>query len=82
MVSRARFLKDVAMAIELQFVVHIGLVKIGVHIKRLAALQAHDAQPGAGQFHRHDRAHDAAAHDNDIDGFQFCIRHLSFPCRA
>ena len=59
-------LKDVAMAIELQFVVHIGLVKIGVHIERLAALQAHDAQPGAGQFHRHDRAHDAAAHDNDI----------------
>jgi hypothetical protein len=75
-------LKDVAMAIVLQFVVDVGLIKVSVHIERRAAFQAHDAQPGAGQFHRHDRAHDAAAHDNDIDGFQFRIRHFSSTCRA
>ena len=72
-------LEDVAMTIELQFVVHVGFLKIGVDIELLAALQAHDAQPGAGQFHGHDRAHDATAHDDDIDGFQFRGRHLSIP---
>jgi hypothetical protein len=57
------------MAIELKFVIHIGFLKVGVDIELLAALQAHDAQPGAGQLHRHDRADHAAAHDDDIDRF-------------
>jgi hypothetical protein len=57
------------MAIELQFVIHVGFLKVGVDIELLAALQAHDTQPGAGQFHRHDRAHHATADDDDIDRF-------------
>jgi chloramphenicol 3-O-phosphotransferase len=62
-------LEDVAMAIELQFVVRVWFLKVGVDIELLAALQAHDAQPGAGQFHGHDRADHATADDDDIDSF-------------
>ena len=57
------------MSIELQFVVHVGFLKVGVDIELLAALQAHDAHPCAGQFHGHDRADHATAHDDDIDRF-------------
>jgi hypothetical protein len=73
-------LEDVAVAIELQFVVHVGFLEVRVYIELLAALQAHDAQPGAGQFHGHDRADHATAHDDDIDSFHFLGRHLSVPC--
>jgi hypothetical protein len=75
----ARQVLDVALAIELQLVVHAGALKVGVDIELPAALQAHDAQPGAGQFHGHDRADHATADDDDIDGFQFRSRHLSVP---
>jgi hypothetical protein len=57
------------MTIELQFVVHVWFLKVGVDIELLAALQAHDTHSGAGQLHGHDRADHATAHDDDIDRF-------------
>ena len=69
-------LEDVAVAVELELVVHVRRDEIGLRVDHPAALEAEHLQARVRQLHGHDRAHDAAAHDHRIDRFHFDRRHV------
>jgi hypothetical protein len=75
-------LEDVAVAVVLELVVHVRHDEVRLRIGHAAALEAEHLEARIRKLHRHDRAYNAASHDDGVHGFHLRRRHLTSPLPA